>query len=151
LLEGLSNADSQDMAAGILASCPDCVKLLSADGTILFMNAQGVALNELDAVEDVLGKNFADLWPADEREKVRLAIRGAAKDGRPASKATAPPPREHRAGGRSVSPRCPLPMPVVRLGSWAFHVISRRGTTPKRRAGPPRRACVPPRRCIGRA
>ena len=69
---------SSDVALGILAASSDCVKLLASDGTVLFMNECGVALNQLEKSEDVLGKNLAEMWPPDEREKVRQAIRRAA-------------------------------------------------------------------------
>jgi PAS domain S-box-containing protein len=69
------------LLAGVIAASPDCVNVLSSDGTIEFMNARGLQLNEVDSENDVRGKGFADLWPLDEQAKVRSAIQGAA-DGR---------------------------------------------------------------------
>ena len=42
------------------------------------MNECGVSLNQLGSSEDVIGKNLVEIWPLDEREKVRRAIRAAA-------------------------------------------------------------------------
>ena len=67
-----------EFVAGMLAASPDCVKLLSCDGVVLFMNERGVALNELDSVNDVLGQRFADLWPAEEQAKIADAVAQAA-------------------------------------------------------------------------
>ncbi len=69
---------------GVLAATPDCVKVLSADGTLEFMNARGVVLNQLDSADAVLGMSFAEMRPEEERPKVRAAILDAAQ-GRPAS------------------------------------------------------------------
>ncbi|MFK5600538.1 PAS domain-containing protein [Methylobacterium sp. HMF5984] len=66
------------MLNGILAASPDCVTVLSAEGRLEFMNARGVELNQLDTADDVLGLNFADLWPERERDKIRAAIGKAA-------------------------------------------------------------------------
>ena len=63
---------------GMLAASPDCVKLLSGDGVVLFMNERGVVLNELDSAGDVLGLKFADMWPAQEQAKIAQAVAQAA-------------------------------------------------------------------------
>ena len=65
--------------SGMLAASPDCVKLLSRDGVLQFMNDRGVQLNELASERDVVGKRFGDLWPEDERAKIEDAIAGAAE------------------------------------------------------------------------
>ena len=69
------------LLAGIVAASPDCLKVLSCDGNIEFMNARGLQLNEVDSENDVRGKSFADMWPIGEQAKVRSAIRGAANGG----------------------------------------------------------------------
>ena len=68
-----------DFLSGMLAASPDCVKLLSGDGVVHFMNDRGVQLNELTSESEVVGKRFADLWPEDERAKIEGAIAGAAE------------------------------------------------------------------------
>ena len=61
----------------ILAASPDCVKVLSLDGTIEFMNQRGLELNQLSSSEAVLGCSYVDRWPEDERDKIRAAIAAA--------------------------------------------------------------------------
>jgi PAS domain S-box-containing protein len=63
---------------GILAATPDCVKVLSADGKLEYMNERGVALNQLGSLQDVLGQELAGNWPESERDKIREAVRRAA-------------------------------------------------------------------------
>lgn len=67
-----------EFVTGMLAASPDCVKLLSHDGVVLFMNERGVVLNELDSAGDVLGLKFADMWPAQEQAKIAEAVSQAA-------------------------------------------------------------------------
>ena len=66
---------SETFVKGILAASPDCVKVLSTAGVIEFMSARGVELNQLDSLQDVLGQEYAALWPAEEQSKVRDAVR----------------------------------------------------------------------------
>ena len=69
---------SEAFVRGILAASPDCVKVLSAEGRLEYMNERGLATNQLGSLEDVLGQQFADLWPEGERAKIRDAVRRAA-------------------------------------------------------------------------
>ena len=63
---------------GILAASPDCVKVLSAEGRLEYMNERGAEMNQLGSLQDVLGQQFAELWPEAERSKIRDAVRRAA-------------------------------------------------------------------------
>lgn len=69
---------THEVALAMLAATPDCVNILSADGVLLYMNVRGVELNELSSIDDVIGLNFEDMWPEEEREKIAGAIREAA-------------------------------------------------------------------------
>ncbi|MFC7739315.1 PAS domain-containing protein [Roseomonas sp. GCM10028921] len=69
---------SDELMGGVLAATPDCVKVLSADGTIEFINARGVELTELGAASDVIGHDFAAGWPEGARAAIRQAIEQAA-------------------------------------------------------------------------
>jgi PAS domain S-box-containing protein len=69
---------SEAFVRGILAASPDCVKVLSAEGHLEYMNERGVEMNQLGSLQDVLGQQFADLWPEGERAKIRDAVRRAA-------------------------------------------------------------------------
>jgi len=63
---------------GILAASPDCVMVLSAEGRLEYMNERGVELNQFASARDMLGREFAELWPVSDRARVRDAIRRAA-------------------------------------------------------------------------
>ena len=70
-----SPADGEEaFLRAILAASPDCVKVLSGDGTLEFMNERGVELNQLPSSDAVIGSNYVDLWPEREWGKVRVAI-----------------------------------------------------------------------------
>ncbi len=69
---------SESFVRGVLAASPDCVKVLSVGGVIEFMSARGVELNQLESSRDVLGLEYASLWPAEEQAKARDAVRRAA-------------------------------------------------------------------------
>ncbi|MFY9293421.1 MAG: PAS domain-containing protein [Methylorubrum rhodinum] len=69
---------SEAFVRGILAASPDCVKVLSAEGRLEYMNERGVEMNQLGSLQDVLGQQFSELWPEDERAKIRDAVRRAA-------------------------------------------------------------------------
>jgi hypothetical protein len=58
----------------ILAASPDCVKVLSCDGRLEFVNQRGIDLDQLPSLDAVVGADYADLWPERERDKVRAAI-----------------------------------------------------------------------------
>ncbi len=78
LASGAALQRSESFVKGVLAASPDCVKVLSAEGRLEFMSARGVELNQLGSVQEVLGQDYAALWPEEERPKVRAAIASAA-------------------------------------------------------------------------
>jgi PAS domain S-box-containing protein len=53
---------------------PDCILILDADGTVLYANPSGVAFWEFGSKQAAVGRRFADLWPAEDQEKIRNAI-----------------------------------------------------------------------------
>jgi PAS domain S-box-containing protein len=65
-------------AADVLASSPDCLKVLSIDATLLYINAQGLELLGATSEDQVIGKNYAEFWPLDRRAELLRAIRKAA-------------------------------------------------------------------------
>ena len=48
----------------ILETVPECVKLVAEDGTLLDMNPAGLAMIEVQRLDEVLGKSVCDLLPA---------------------------------------------------------------------------------------
>jgi PAS domain S-box-containing protein len=54
-------AESENRLRTIINNEPECIKLVSADGTLLKMNPAGLAMIEADSEEQVLGKNINSL------------------------------------------------------------------------------------------
>ena len=78
LAGGAALQRSETFVKGILTASPDCVKVLSAEGRVEFMSARGLELNQIDSAQAILGQDYAGLWPEEERDKLRAAIRQAA-------------------------------------------------------------------------
>lgn len=75
-----SRAQIEALVGGaMLASSTDCVKLVTLDGAIEYINDCGLALLELDASEAPIGHAWADLWPEGTREIVKGALTTAAR------------------------------------------------------------------------
>lgn len=55
----------------------DCIEILSADGTLEFMNGPGLCAMELTSFSRVQGKEWASLWPAGGRQAAQDAVRKA--------------------------------------------------------------------------
>ena len=69
-----SNRDLQEQAPqlGVVAeTIPLCVALIAADGTLLHINAAGLALIQAGSAEMAAGKNFYDLVIPDDRARFR--------------------------------------------------------------------------------
>jgi PAS domain S-box-containing protein len=56
--------------ASVLDQSVDCVKLISLDGQVQYMNANGLCAMEIDDFRMIDGKAWADLWPADARATI---------------------------------------------------------------------------------
>ncbi|WP_206667639.1 PAS domain-containing sensor histidine kinase [Muricoccus nepalensis] len=65
---------SEALLRSVMESNPDCLKLLSLDGHIVFMNSSGLALLGIEHFENIRGKDWVSLWPEEERHKVRAAL-----------------------------------------------------------------------------
>ena len=63
-----------DFSKELLEAYPDCVLLLDAAGRVVDVNSRGVELWELESAGEVIGKPFAQLWPAGERERIAGAV-----------------------------------------------------------------------------
>ncbi len=55
----------------IIETTPECVKVLARDGTLLDMNRAGLAMAEIERLEDVAGKPMLDLIAPQDREAFR--------------------------------------------------------------------------------
>ncbi len=73
---------SRALARGVLDASPDCVKVLTAEGLVTFINSRGLEVNEFPGFDAVKGRELASMWPAEARDAIRAAVRRAA-EGRP--------------------------------------------------------------------
>lgn len=65
-------------AVGLFEASFDCVKLVSLEGSLLAMNANGVCLMEIDDFDALRGLAWSELWPAEQRALVTAAVARAA-------------------------------------------------------------------------
>ena len=63
--------ESEERFRAIVDASPECVKLVSADGTVLQMNASGLAIVGADRAEQVVGKSVYDLIAPHDRDRYR--------------------------------------------------------------------------------
>ena len=62
---------SEERFRAIVETSPECVKLVASDGTLLHMNAAGLAMVGAPSVEAVAGRNVYDLIVPEDRERFR--------------------------------------------------------------------------------
>jgi signal transduction histidine kinase len=58
----------------LYVSSPDCIKILSLDGTIKRLNPGGQVALELETINQLDGANWPSLWPGSEQGRVQAAI-----------------------------------------------------------------------------
>ncbi|MBV8607165.1 MAG: PAS domain S-box protein, partial [Singulisphaera sp.] len=63
--------ESEARFRAIVEATPDCVKLVSPDGTLLEMNPAGLGMLEVDRAEDILGRCLYDVIAPEQREAYR--------------------------------------------------------------------------------
>ncbi|APQ10720.1 hybrid sensor histidine kinase/response regulator [Pseudomonas oryzihabitans] len=68
---------SEAFSRSLLKASLDCVKIFSAEGYVEFINLQGLELFQLQSEDQMVGVEYASLWPAEERWKIRQAIERA--------------------------------------------------------------------------
>jgi signal transduction histidine kinase/DNA-binding response OmpR family regulator len=69
--------DSDPFFLSVLNGSTDCIKILKPDGTLEFMNANGICLMEIDDFAPFKGKSWVSLWPAESRVLLSDAIDNA--------------------------------------------------------------------------
>ena len=65
---------SNDMLASILDQSADCIKIISPDGTLDFMNRNGRCAMGIDDFDTVAGKYWWGLWPEETQPVIRDGI-----------------------------------------------------------------------------
>lgn len=69
--------DSNPFFLSVLNGSTDCIKVLKPDGTLEFMNANGICLMEIDDFAPFKGKSWVSLWPVESRVLLDDAIDNA--------------------------------------------------------------------------
>ncbi len=82
-IDGRRRADdalraSEELNRRILQSSTDCIKVLSLDGRLEFMSEGGVGVMEVDDLQALIGRPWAEFWPEAERDKVLRAVEAGA-------------------------------------------------------------------------
>jgi PAS domain S-box-containing protein len=75
-------ASPAGFALALLAASPDCIKVLSLEGRLLFMNEGGRCGMEIDDFAKVANMAFIEVWPEAFRTRVQTAL-NEARAGRP--------------------------------------------------------------------
>ncbi|MGL4619851.1 MAG: response regulator, partial [Chroococcidiopsis sp.] len=65
---------SEELKGRILESSKDCIKVLSLDGRLLYVNTGGLALLEIDNPTAFLDTNWLDGWQGEDRQSAQAAI-----------------------------------------------------------------------------
>lgn len=61
----------------LLDQSDDCVKILSPEGRLLFMNSGGIRVMEVDDFNELVGEPWENLWPEPARDHIRQALAAA--------------------------------------------------------------------------
>lgn len=70
-------SQSEEFSRSVVESSGDCIKILTLDGTIEFINGTGLQLLELDDPSSEVGQKWATFWPPESRPQVEAATRKA--------------------------------------------------------------------------
>ncbi len=74
-----SGPDVMDaVLTALLDNSRDCIKLLDPEGRVLYVNHAGLLVRQMAGAEDVLGRYWWELWPAEAEAAVREAHANAA-------------------------------------------------------------------------
>jgi PAS domain S-box-containing protein len=65
---------SEAVLRSVMENNADCLKLLTPEGLLTFMNGPGQRMLEIDDFETVRGEEWSSLWPAEERSKLEAAL-----------------------------------------------------------------------------
>jgi PAS domain S-box-containing protein len=63
--------ESEERFRAIVETTPECVKLVSADGTLLHMNGPGLQMVGAHSADEVVGKNVYDLIAPEDRDRFK--------------------------------------------------------------------------------
>ncbi len=69
---------SAELLPALLDQSLDCVKLISREGVVQYMNRNGLCAMEIDDLASVVGQRWSDLWPEEARASIQDALKDAA-------------------------------------------------------------------------
>ena len=72
---------SEAFSRSVLEASPDCVKVMGPDGTIEFMNGNGLKQLEIDDFSYCRGELWSSMWPEETRQVIARSV-ASAKGGR---------------------------------------------------------------------
>ncbi len=72
---------SEEFNRRVLASSPDCIKVLGLDARIHFMSEGGLGVMEVDDFDAIKGAYWPDFWEGEGRDKALAAIDDAGRGG----------------------------------------------------------------------
>ncbi|HYC04497.1 MAG TPA: PAS domain S-box protein, partial [Azospirillaceae bacterium] len=75
------NWQGEAFVRSILDSSPDCIKVLSLEGDVVYMNGRGLCVMEIDDFASVCGGAWSSFWPAAARPLVQAAMEKALAGG----------------------------------------------------------------------
>ncbi len=65
---------TDETLATLLDQSLDCIKFISLEGTVQYMNRNGLCALEIDAPAAILGRMWHELWPAEAQPMIRNAL-----------------------------------------------------------------------------
>lgn len=65
---------SEELKNRILESSSDCIKLIDLEGKLVYMNAGGMCLMEIEEIESVIGQTWACFWDEEKQLEINKAI-----------------------------------------------------------------------------
>jgi PAS domain S-box-containing protein len=71
---------NEEFTRRILDSSDDCIKVLDAEGKLLFMSGGGMRIMEVDDFSAIAGRDWREFWQGPDKEQARAAL-AAAKAG----------------------------------------------------------------------
>jgi PAS domain S-box-containing protein len=69
--------ESEELKQRILDSSQDCIKVLTLDGRLQYINKQGTHLFEVDDPSSLLNATWVSFWQGEDQEKAKAAIAAA--------------------------------------------------------------------------
>tara|TARA_B100001179_G_C18493258_1_gene360944 strand:+ start:122 stop:532 length:411 start_codon:yes stop_codon:yes gene_type:complete len=105
-----------DLAISLLEQSDDCIKLLSLEGRLEFMNCGGLHKMEIGRPERVLGKMWWDLWPSESQRYVQEQFERAVQGTPVTFEASCPTAKGNpRRWSVNLKPLCSKAGPVVSI------------------------------------